>query len=90
VLKKDALISMLCGVFVAVALAGRGGLGAFPSTMGTFLFLSGIFIPFLYSFRYPSLITSALLSVMAYYTKPYFVKGFSPGCELPGSCIRAD
>jgi len=72
-LKKDTLISILCGLFIAVGLAGRGGLGAFPSAMGTFLFLSGIFIPFLYSFRYPSLIASALLAIMAYYTKPYFV-----------------
>ena len=73
VLKKDVLISILCGIFVVVVLAGRGGLGAFPSAMGAFLFLSGILIPFIYSFRYPSLITSALLSIMAYYTKPYFV-----------------
>jgi len=72
-LKKDSLISVLCGIFIVVVLAGRGGLGAFPSAMGTFLFLSGIFIPFIYSFRYPSLIASALLSIMAYYTKPYFV-----------------
>jgi hypothetical protein len=73
VLKKDSLISILCGIFIVVVLAGRGGLGAFPSTMGTFLFLSGMFIPFIYSFRYPGLIASALLSIMAYYTKPYFV-----------------
>jgi hypothetical protein len=72
-LKKDSLISVLCGLFIVVVLAGRGGLGAFPSAMGTFLYLSGIFIPFIYSFRYPSLIASALLSIMAYYTKPYFV-----------------
>jgi hypothetical protein len=73
VLKKDTLISILCGIFIVVALAGRGGLGAFPSAMGAFLFLSVILIPFIYSFRYPSLLASALLSVMAYYTKPYFV-----------------
>ena len=76
VLKKDVLFSILCGIFIVVVLAGRGGLGAFPSTMGAFLFLSGIFIPFLYSFRYPSLMASALLSIMAYYTKPYFVMCF--------------
>jgi len=73
VLKKDALTAILCGTFIMVVLAGRGGLGAFPSALGAFLFLSGIFIPFMYSFRYPGLIASALLAIMAYYTKPYFV-----------------
>jgi hypothetical protein len=73
VLKKDVLISILCGIFIVVVLAGRGGLGAFPSAMGAFLFLWGILIPFIYSFSYPGLIVSALLSIMAYYTKPYFV-----------------
>lgn len=52
-LKKDALISILCGVFIIVALAGRGGLGAFPSAMGSFLFLAGLLIPLIYSFSYP-------------------------------------
>ena len=75
-LKKDALISILGGLFIVILWAGRGGLGAFPSTTGAFLFLSAILIPFMYSFRYPSLIVSALLSILAFYTKPYFVIGF--------------
>ena len=76
-LRKDVLISLLCGIFIAVVLAGRGGLGAFPSALGAFLFLSAILTPCIYSFGYPSLIASALLSVMAYYTKPYFVICFA-------------
>ncbi len=72
-LKNDVLISVLGGVFIVVVLAGRGGLGAFPSAMGVFLFLAAVLIPFSYSFTYPSLIASAFLSVMAYYTKSYFV-----------------
>jgi hypothetical protein len=75
-LKKDALLSVVSGIFMGVILAGRGGLGAFPATMGAFLFLAAIIIPFLYSFHYPSLVASALLSILAYYTKPYFVIGF--------------
>ncbi|HEU0297019.1 MAG TPA: hypothetical protein VFR47_30045 [Anaerolineales bacterium] len=74
--KKDALMSIVGGLFIVILWAGRGGLGAFPSTMGAFLFLSAILIPFIYSFRYPSLIVSALLSILAFYTKPYFVIGF--------------
>lgn len=77
ILNKNSLISILGGLFIAVILTGRGGLGAFPSSTGTFLFLSAILIPFVYSFHYPSLIVSALLSIVAYYTKPYFVIGFA-------------
>ena len=75
-LKKDILLSMLGGLLIVVMVAGISGLGAFPSSMGTFLFLAAIIIPFLNSFHSPSLIVSALLSIMAYYTKPYFVIGF--------------
>jgi hypothetical protein len=75
-LKKDLLLSILGGIFIVVALAGRDGLGAFPATMGAFLFLSTILLPFIYSFRNSSLIVSALLAVTAYYTKPYFLIGF--------------
>ncbi|MBK9924460.1 MAG: hypothetical protein IPP66_04130 [Anaerolineales bacterium] len=75
-IKKDVLISVLGGLLIAVILAGRGGLGAFPSTMGAFLFLAAILIPCIYSFSNSSLIISAFLSIAAYYTKPYFVIGF--------------
>ena len=73
VLKKDMPVSILCGVFIAVVLAGRGALGAFPSAMGAFLFLSAILTPFNDSFGFRSLIASALLAIIAFYTKPYFV-----------------
>jgi hypothetical protein len=76
ILKQDILTSMLSGLFVVVMLADVSGLGAFPSSMGAFLFLSAISIPLIYSFRNSSLIISALLSIAAYYTKPYFVIGF--------------
>lgn len=76
ILKQDKLFSILGSIFIAVVLAGRGGLGAFPSTMGAFLFFLVILIPFIYSFRYPSLLASALLAILAFYTKPYFVIGF--------------
>jgi hypothetical protein len=75
-LRREAWASLLGGVFIVVVLAGRGGLGAFPSSMGAFLFLAAILIPFLYSFSLPSLIASALLSLAAFYTKPYFAISF--------------
>ena len=73
VLKRDVPSSVLCSIFIVVPLAGRGGLGAFPSALGSFLFLSAILIPFLHSFCLPSLAASALLSILAFYTKPYFM-----------------
>lgn len=76
-LKQDLLISIICGTFITIGLAGRGGLGAFSSALGTFLFLSAILLPSLYSFRFSSLALSAVLAILAYYTKPYFVIAFA-------------
>jgi len=75
-LKQDLLVSIISCIFITIGLAGRGGLGAFPSALGAFLFLSAILIPSLYSFRFSSLVCSAVLAIMAYYTKPYFVIAF--------------
>lgn len=75
-LKQDLLISITSCLLITIALAGRGGLGAFPSALGTFLFLSAILLPSLYSFRFSSLVASAILAIMVYYTKPYFVIAF--------------
>lgn len=74
--KRDILTACLAGLLIVVPLAGLGGLGAFPSAMGTFLFLAAIIIPFRYSFCTSSLIASAVLSIAAFYTKPYFMIGF--------------
>lgn len=74
--KKDILLAFLAGLLIAVTLAGLSGLGAFPSTMGTFLFLLSITIPLRRSFSNSGLIASAMFSLMAFYTKPYFILGF--------------
>ncbi len=76
ILKKDLLVALAGGLFISILLAGLGGLGAFPSTTGAFLFLAAIIIPLLYSFDDRSLVGSAVLSSLAFYTKPYFVIGF--------------
>jgi hypothetical protein len=68
--------AVACGAFAMVSWAGRGGLGAFPFAMGSFLFLTGIMLPFNRSFNYPGLLSSALLCLLAYYTKPYFILSF--------------
>ncbi len=41
--------------------------------MGTFLFLAAILIPWFAKFNTASLVASGIISIMAFYTKPYFV-----------------
>lgn len=74
--KRESAPALACGAFVTMGLIGRGGIGAFPSAMGTFLLLSAVFIPFLRSFNYSSLVFSVLFSLFAFYTKAYFALAF--------------
>ena len=73
---RDFLFAAAGAVFVLMGVASRGGYGAFPSAMGEFLFLGAILIPALRSFDLFTLCLSAVLCVIAYYTKPYFVLSF--------------
>ncbi len=72
----DRYFGFASGVFVGMALLSRGGLGAFPGALGEFLFLAAVLIPLLRRFDPSALILSAVLSVILYYTKPYFVLSF--------------
>lgn len=67
--------ALACAAFIMIALIGRGGIGAAPAAMGTFLLLLTISIPFLYRFTTASLVASVVFSLAAFYTKPYFVLG---------------
>jgi hypothetical protein len=75
-INSERYLAFMGAAFVAMGLAARGGEGAFPSAMGEFLFLAAILIPFNRSFDHPALVLSAVLGVIAYYTKPYFVLSF--------------
>ena len=44
-----------------------------PDALGVLLFVSAIYLPMRYQYRYKSLIASSLLSVFAFDTKPYFI-----------------
>jgi hypothetical protein len=46
-----------------------------PDTMGTFLMLLTVFLPWLRNFSWSSLLASAVFGLAAFYTKPYFVVG---------------
>jgi hypothetical protein len=74
---KDVGLATVCGELVVMAVGAMGGLGVFPSSMGAFFFLLAIIVPFRRSFDYRGLIFSAFLSLLAFYTKPYFVLSFA-------------
>jgi hypothetical protein len=73
---RDRFFAFVGAALVVMGVAARDGLGAYPSAMGEFLFLAGILIPFNRSFGHHALVLSAVLCVIAYYTKPYFVLSF--------------
>lgn len=74
--KQDAASGLTCAAFIMVALTAAGGIGAFPSAMGVFLFLMTILIPYVRRFDPAGLLWSVLFSLAAFYSKPYFVLGF--------------
>jgi len=74
--RKDLSLALICGAFVIIALVGQGGIGAFPSAMGTFLFLLIVLVPYIRSYDRTSLFLSIIGSLLAFYTKPYFILAF--------------
>jgi hypothetical protein len=75
-INRDRFFALAGAVFIMMGLAARGGLGAYPTAMGVFLFLAGILIPFNRAFDPLALFLSAVLCILAFYTKPYFVLSF--------------
>ena len=72
----QAALSLLGAELVAAALATRGGLGGYPSSMGAFFFLAAITAPYVRGFDRWGLLLSGAASLLAFYSKPYFVLGF--------------
>jgi hypothetical protein len=75
-IRREIPSALACAAFILIGLMARGGTGAFPSAMGTFLFMIAILVPFLRDFDPASLIVSILVSIAAFYSKAYFVLGF--------------
>jgi len=69
---KDASLALACAAFVMIG----GEIEAFPSAMGMFLFLVVVLFPFHRSYDKTSLLTVLLVSILSFYTKPYFILGF--------------
>lgn len=74
--RRNVASALAGAAFIMISLTAQGGIGAFPSAMGTFLFMLAVLIPFLNRFRFTSLLLSALFSIVAFYAKPYFALGF--------------
>lgn len=70
---KNLSTALACSAFIMVGFIGRGGIGSAPTTMGTFLFLASLFIPFLRSFDKVGIFVSMVLALLALHTKAYFV-----------------
>lgn len=75
-LKRNIALGLAYAAFIMIGLINRGGIGAFPSAMGVFLFMMTVFIPFFKGFTPISLLLSSLFSIAAFYSKAYFVLGF--------------
>lgn len=73
---KEPALALACSAFVVIGLIANGGIGAFPSAMGAFLFYAAILVPFARSFDKTGLIVGILASLASFYTKPYFILGF--------------
>ena len=73
---REPALALACSAFVMTGLIANGGIGAFPSAMGTFLFYVAVLVPFIRSFDRVGLFTSVLVFLVSFYTKPYFILGF--------------
>jgi len=74
--RRNFALATICSAFIMVAFMGWGGVGSAPTTMGTFLFLAATFIPFIWSFDNKSIVLSAVLALIVFHTKAYFVLSF--------------
>jgi hypothetical protein len=73
---QSILPSLVGAMLAGAALMAQGGLGGQPASMGTFFFLAALALPYIRGFDRQSLLLSAAASLLALYTKPYFVLGF--------------
>jgi hypothetical protein len=73
--KADGLLSAVAVLFFYAFSLYPGTITPFsnPSSLGLFIFLAALFIPWSRGFSYSSLLISAVLGILAYYTKPYFL-----------------
>jgi hypothetical protein len=74
--RRNPSLSLICSAFLLTAFMGWGGIGSAPTSMGTFFFLTALYVPYLRNFDNKSMIVSALFALVAFHTKAYFVLSF--------------
>jgi hypothetical protein len=74
---KQTVLSLAAAALAAAALATRGGLGAYPSSMGAFFFIAATAVPYMRGFDRRGLLSSGVLCLLTFYSKPYYVLGFA-------------
>ena len=74
---KHVVLSLAAAILAAAGARDRGGLGAYPSTMGAFFFLAATAVPYVRGFDRRGLLLSGVLCLLAFYSKPYYVLGFA-------------
>jgi hypothetical protein len=72
---RQVALGLVGAELVTAALAARGGLGGYPGAMGTYLFLVAVTAPHLRNFDRQGLVLSGVASLLALYTKAYFILG---------------
>ncbi|GMV33477.1 hypothetical protein FBQ83_02220 [Chloroflexi bacterium CFX5] len=74
--RRNHSLSLICSAFLMTAFMGWGGIGSAPTGMGTFFFLTALYVPYVLNFDNKSMFVSALFSLIAFHTKAYFVLSF--------------
>ena len=73
--KTGWLFILLASGFIWIGQLDSTSPLARPDTMGEYLFLCSLFIPYLSCFRSSSIILGVALGIFGFYTKPYFILG---------------
>ena len=71
--RQSISLASIGAAFFMIGFIGLGGIGSSPTTLGTFLFLCTLYIPYLRSYDNKSLIASAFFALLALHTKAYNV-----------------
>jgi hypothetical protein len=73
--KTSWLFAVIAGLFIWLGQMASTSPLARPDTLGEFLFLCSLFIPYYFGFKPLSVIFGVVFGIIGFYTKPYFILG---------------
>lgn len=73
--KTDWLLAVIAGLFIWLGQLASTSPLARPDTLGEFLFLGSLFVPYIFGFGPASVIAGLVFGIIGFYTKPYFILG---------------